>query len=341
MALTYGFYNSFNGDRKYNAEQFGSIFDGVINDGVYMKIGGQMMVKTANDGFQVNIQTGRAWFLHTWTLNDSVYPLTLPSPEALLNKWVAVILDINKDNSYRRNAFSYVAGTPATNPQYPTLINTATRKQVPLAYALIRAGTTVISQSDIRNAVGTSACPFVTGVVQSMNIDDLIAQWQTQWNQWMNTNTAEYDNFRTQFNAFQAQFIDFMAGSESSFNTFMSTKQTEFLTFIDAKDEEFDDTLDDMKDDFSSFWEDFKEGMEEYLHIQEDIWETWFERIRGQLDTDAATRLQAQIDALAYAFVIVNRAVLGVTAFHIDNKAVFGAWGSVAGNKVIVARPAV
>lgn len=341
MALTFGFYNSINGDRRYNAEQFGSIFDGVINDGVYMKIGNQLMVKTANNGFQVNIQTGRAWFLHTWTLNDTVYALTLPEPEVLLNKWVAVVLDINKDNSYRRNTFTYVAGTPASNPKYPTLINTSTRKQVPLAYVLIRAGSTVISQSDIRNAVGTSACPFVTGAVQNMNIDNLIAQWQTQWNEWMNTNNTEYNNFKSQFEAFQERFISFMSSSESSFDSFMDTKQSEFLTFIDAKDNEFDGALDGMREDFSSFWEDFKAGMEEYLQTQEVIWENWFSRIRGQLDTDAATRLQAQIDALAYAYVLANRAVLGVTAFHVDNKAVFGAWGSVAGNRVIVARPAI
>lgn len=35
MAFTFGFYNSLNGDRKYNAEQVSSIFDGLISDGVY------------------------------------------------------------------------------------------------------------------------------------------------------------------------------------------------------------------------------------------------------------------------------------------------------------------
>ena len=34
MALTCGFYNSVDGDRKYDATQFASLFDGVITDGV-------------------------------------------------------------------------------------------------------------------------------------------------------------------------------------------------------------------------------------------------------------------------------------------------------------------
>ena len=39
MSLTYGFYNSVDHDRVYDATQFGSIFDGVINDGVFQNIG--------------------------------------------------------------------------------------------------------------------------------------------------------------------------------------------------------------------------------------------------------------------------------------------------------------
>ena len=39
MSVTYGFYNSIKGDRKYNALEMSSIFDGIIVDGVYMSIG--------------------------------------------------------------------------------------------------------------------------------------------------------------------------------------------------------------------------------------------------------------------------------------------------------------
>ena len=31
MAVTYGFYNSLNGDRKYDAKQFSSVFDGLLD----------------------------------------------------------------------------------------------------------------------------------------------------------------------------------------------------------------------------------------------------------------------------------------------------------------------
>ena len=39
MTVSYGFYNSLNGDRKYNARHMSMIFDGIIRDGVFMSIG--------------------------------------------------------------------------------------------------------------------------------------------------------------------------------------------------------------------------------------------------------------------------------------------------------------
>ena len=49
MALTSGFYNSINGDRTYNAEQMSSIFDGIINDGVFASIGKVFQVKVSQE----------------------------------------------------------------------------------------------------------------------------------------------------------------------------------------------------------------------------------------------------------------------------------------------------
>ena len=48
MSVTCGFYNSLNGDRKYNAIQMGRIFDGLIGDGVFATVGNAFVVKAAN-----------------------------------------------------------------------------------------------------------------------------------------------------------------------------------------------------------------------------------------------------------------------------------------------------
>lgn len=357
MALTYGFFNSKEGDRRYSAKQFGSIFDGVIEDGVFMKIGGKMMVRASGDGFQINIQTGRAWFDHTWTLNDSIYAMLLPEPEVLLDKYVAVCLEIDERNEARRNSFVLVSGTPATNPTYPQLTNTDLIHQHPLAYCLVRAGKTVITQADIVNAVGTSACPFVTGAVQNMNIDDLVAQWESQFVQWYSQNNTTFQAFMTNSGAtftdfmqtsedtfdtwwqnftdnateeltqFENSFSDFMYASNAAFNTFMSESDTSFESFMTGSEDRIDAMLASLGSDFNTFYTDFRSRMETYLATTQEDFDDWFSHIQGQLSQDAATNLQNQIDAIKYIYVNQNRVIIPNTA------------GSVSGSRLILSTP--
>ena len=70
MAFSYGFYNSLNGDRKYDSEDLSRMFDGIIYDGVIGAVGDTFAVK-AGTGNTVNVSSGRAWFNHTWTYNDA------------------------------------------------------------------------------------------------------------------------------------------------------------------------------------------------------------------------------------------------------------------------------
>ena len=185
MSLTFGFYNSVNGDRKYNAIEMSRIFDGIIVDGVFMSIGDAFAVK-ASSGMGITIGEGRAWFNHTWTLNDAPYPLTVSASEALLDRIDAVVLEINSNANVRANAIKIVKGTPSSSPAKPTLTKSELLNQYPLAYITVKKGTTSISQANIQNTVGTSACPYVTGPLEGMNIDNLIAQWESQFVSWFN-----------------------------------------------------------------------------------------------------------------------------------------------------------
>lgn len=289
MALTYGFYNSINGDRKYNAEQFGAIFDGIIRDGVYSTIGNRLVVQASGNGFQVNVQTGRAWFHHSWTLNDTLYPVQLPNPEPLLDKYVAVVLEVNSEQGVRRNGFVTVSGTPSTNPTYPTLTNTGSVHQYPLAYCLVKAGKSAITQAEITNMVGTSACPYVTGVLTSFNIDELIAQWRSQWDQFMAADTA-------QFNEFVSEFSAFLNLSQTQFTQLLTDKNAEFAAFMTEKEDEADDFMED----------------------QEAAWDSWFNRMKGQLSEDAATHLQEEIDDTR-GVVLTGTLVAGETSVEFSD----------------------
>lgn len=195
MAFTFGFYNSINHDRVYDALQVGQIFDGLINDGIYATYKGGLQVVASAEDNAVIIKSGRAWFNHTWNYNDSDLLLSVPAQESVLDRIDAIVLDINIANttSGRKNAITYIKGTAAASPVNPTWTDTDTRFRYPLAYIRRRGGQKKIPQSDITNARGTSKCPFVTPVTAAFNVDNLIQQWDAQFIEWLEQKTQAYE----------------------------------------------------------------------------------------------------------------------------------------------------
>lgn len=183
MAFSYGFYNSLNGDRKYDSEDLSRMFDGIIYDGVIGAVGDTFAVK-AGTGNTVNVSSGRAWFNHTWTYNDAPMPISCGSAAVLLDRYDAIVLEVNAASDVRKNSIKVVTGTEASNPAKPTMESTEFVHQYPLAYILRKAGSSSISQSQIENAVGTEACPICTGVLKSLNVEQMMAQWEAQFDEW-------------------------------------------------------------------------------------------------------------------------------------------------------------
>lgn len=179
MSFEYGFYNSVNHDRKYAAEQMSRIFDGIITDGVYASIGEAFAV-TVNSGMQLSIGSGRAWFNHTWSYNDTIALVTLPASHAVFNRIDAVVIEINLQN--RENQLTVVKGLESSSPTRPTLAHgEGNIWQYPLAYVNVGQSVSEIEPSAITPVVGSSECPFVTGVLQGVSIDSLIATWKDEF----------------------------------------------------------------------------------------------------------------------------------------------------------------
>ena len=183
MAFSCGFYNSLNGDRKYNTRQISEIFDGIIKDGVYMTIGEKLTVKEGT-GMQISVGTGRAWFNHTWSLVDADLPLTVDQSDLVLDRIDAVVLEVNESNETRDNIIKVVKGTAASSPSKPEMSNTEFIHQYPLAYITVKKGVTSITTSDIEINVGKDNCPYVTSVLEAVSIEELYAQWESQFSDW-------------------------------------------------------------------------------------------------------------------------------------------------------------
>ena len=208
MSFTYGFFNSKNGDRKYDARQISTMFDGIIEDGVFAHIGNKLAV-LENPG-QMNtfkLDTGKAWFNSTWILNDTISTLSLGEPELLLYRYDAVCILVSPFQD-RSAKIEVIQGTPSsTSPPVKPIIP-ATYEHV-LAYILRRPDSYTPSQADIQNVVGTSECPYITSVLTSVSIDTMIAQWQAQWTTYTGTQQQQFEQW---FAAMKAQLSTDAAG---------------------------------------------------------------------------------------------------------------------------------
>lgn len=196
MSVTSGFFNSLSGDRKYDSIQISSMFDGLITDGIYNGFLESFMV-TASDpaSMVVTVGEGRCWFNHTWTLNDAPLPLTLDVGDVVLNRIDTVVIDVDSTDTVRACTIKVVKGTPSSQAVAPSLENTETHHQYPLCDISVPAGATTVTQSNITNRRGTSDCPFVATLMKSVNVDDLLVQWESQWNDWMTDRANSMDSW--------------------------------------------------------------------------------------------------------------------------------------------------
>lgn len=299
MSVTYGFYNSKNKDRRYDAIQMSSIFDGIIRDGILQHVGTAMMVKEST-GMMVNVGIGRAWFNHTWTLNDALLPLTVPQSEVILNRIDAVILEVDSRESVRANTIKIVKGTPATNPVKPSMIKTNDRWQYPLAYIRVNSGVTSIRQANITNTVGTSECPFVTAPLEKMSIDALVAQWKDQWSKWFNAQTEEI----------QQSYLDW----EKQWNDWYAT-QTADMQETNAYWKQLWATW------FNEYTNNNTSEMAAWRENAQALFDEWFQQLKDTLSENVEANLANQILELQERTKILEEIVEGIrTEFTVYNK---------------------
>lgn len=255
MSVSSGFFNSLNGDRKYNAAQMSAIFDGLIIDGVFASIGTAFAVNAAG-GLTVNVGIGKAWFDHTWTVNDSILPMTAPEAEVLLDRIDAVVLEVNGTESVRENTIKFVKGNPSSAPSRPTLTNEGNVHQYPLCYIYRKYGTAVINQADITPMVGTESTPFVTGILQTISLDELLGKWQDELDRFTDARSQEVD--------------DWIAQEESDFTTWFNEMKADL---------QHEQTV-----------------LDQWIASEQADFLAWYNQMKDQLSGDVAGNLQLEID---------------------------------------------
>ena len=188
MSVTSGFFNSQNGDRAYDAVQMSSIFDGLVGDGVVYNYGDRFAA-TSGGGTTVNIGSGRAWFDHTWTLNDSTLPIALDAQEAYGGRKDLIVLEVDADA--RKNTIHKITGTVAQTVEgasYPSITSNQ--------HILCKVEVPQIGDGSIRifDVVGFDAsCPYAVNLIEHTSLESLYSEWQNEFHDWLSHLANELD----------------------------------------------------------------------------------------------------------------------------------------------------
>lgn len=167
MSIRSGFFNSVNHDRLYTAEDISEVFNGIFSEGIFKDaiINGSydtnncLRVVPYMD-MVVYVEPGKAWLNNIWILNDTKFPVVIPESNMILNRWDAVVLEIDKNKSKRSVRFIVISGEEADEPEKPIIHNNHDVYYYVLAYVYVGKNVSSISADDIVDMVGTDGTPY-------------------------------------------------------------------------------------------------------------------------------------------------------------------------------------
>lgn len=290
MSFASGFFNSVDHDRLYDATDISRLFDGLIRDGIFASIGDCMVVKQSNQ-MNVTVGTGRAWFNHTWSYNDALYPVTIPPSEILMDRIDAIVLEINSVEAVRANSIKLIKGTPSSTPTKPALTNAKEVHQYPLAYVKVGKEVTSIRQADIENCVGTSVCPFVTGILEVISIEQLIPQWKDILNRFVEENTA---NFNTWMNGEKQDYQAWLTAAKKEITDWEATSKSDYQKWYDSIKNGYDQWFATIKAAYDANWSTFQQ----WEKSSQAEFDKWFENMKNKLEGDLGAKLTLETEKL-------------------------------------------
>lgn len=176
--VTYGFFNSVYGDRKYDADQMSDFYTGIVTQGVFQHVDNGLEV-TAGTGLTVSVNTGRAIIQNKWVKNDTPLVLELAPAPTTYDRFDIVVLKYDSNN---RNVQIIVkTGTPVGTPVVPELVREGGIYEMCLAVIDVVAGATSVTVTDTRS--DSSVCGWAAvAQATSGEVDQMLDDLKTGFN---------------------------------------------------------------------------------------------------------------------------------------------------------------
>lgn len=153
-----GFFNSVNNDRKYDAEDMGRLFEGVISDGVFSSVEPKFEVEPVPETMDLVVNNGKAWFYERYF--EIYNPITVSIRATDINPRIdAICICINTNESVRAGSIEVVEGPYGEEPSRPSMPEEDGVYYIPIAWITIGPNDTVSTDLDIVSNVGNSTDP--------------------------------------------------------------------------------------------------------------------------------------------------------------------------------------
>ncbi len=168
------FFNSVNGDRRYNAADFAAYFAGLVGNGVFgSPADGLKVVPDTNT--QVALQPGAAWINGYFYANTAKMVVELPNPDGVLNRVDRIVIRWSLNDRTMKAA---VKSSPlGSSPTAPLLQRDGSVWELAVADVYMAAGATSITESNITDLRGNAAlCGTVSSIVSEAHTHDVATQ---------------------------------------------------------------------------------------------------------------------------------------------------------------------
>lgn len=185
MALNYGYFDSINGDRLYDADTMSQYFTGIVGRGVVQTYEGGLQVTTV-EGMTVAMRTGKAFFSNgKWVTNTADYPIVISDASEILPRIDRIVLRCDNSDNARDVKLILKTGIPAETPTAPALDSGDMVEELSLCQIYVGAEATEITQADITDErPNDELCGFLHQLFDNISTTDLFAQYDAAFESW-------------------------------------------------------------------------------------------------------------------------------------------------------------
>lgn len=178
MAFSCGFFNSKGLDRTYTAENFTSYLSSIICNGILDTYGQNFKLTAANSGLGVVLGTGKAWINGHYFINDSRYVIDLTSyQDESLPRYVGIAIYLDTTESVRSVTLKLFPGTPAENPQLPSIPQDEDHVRLLMYAVRMNPGASRITESDwFDYREDANVCGYCKCILGKCKVTELMSQ---------------------------------------------------------------------------------------------------------------------------------------------------------------------